>query len=143
MALDAQGTILQMGNAATPEVFTAIANLGDVDGPSLSRDTIETTSHGSPNKYRTFIPGLRDGGEVTFACDFDPSLGTHDELTGMVSQFNDDVNHNFRLLYPQSALEGWAFTGCLTKIGPKNPVGDKISSDVTIKISGKPVWGTF
>jgi predicted secreted protein len=143
MDLEAYGTALQIGNGATPELFTNIAQVADISGPSMSRDSIDTTTHQTTGHYKTAVPGLRDGGEVTFSLNFDPSLGTHDEATGIIAQYNDDLVHNYRLVYPQSALEGWAFSGFITKIDPKNPVDKQITADITIKISGKPTWGTF
>jgi len=143
MALSAFATKLQLGNAATPEVFSNVAEITDMSGPSLARDSIETTNHQSTSRYRQFMPGLRDGGEVTFSVNFDPSLGTHDELTGLIAQYNDDVTHNYRIVYPQSDVEGWSLTGFITKFEVKNPIDDKISGDITIKVTGKPTWGTF
>lgn len=143
MALEAMGTSLQYGNGATPEVFTSVAEITDMGGPSMKRDAIETTHHQTTSHYRTFLPGLRDGGEVTFSINVDFSLTSQDELTGLVAQYNNDVAHNYRILYPQSASEGWAFSGFLIGIDLKNPIDDKISGDVTLKISGKPTWGTF
>jgi hypothetical protein len=137
------GVKLQFGNGATPEIFTTIGQLADINGPSMSRDAIDVTTHDAPDKYSKFIPGIRDGGEVTYAVNFDPALGTHDEVTGFIGQFNDELVHHYRILYPQSDLEGWSISGFITKLDFKTPIKEQNSGDITIKVSGKPTWGTF
>jgi hypothetical protein len=57
-AKSAFGTTLKKG-------ATAIAELISIGGPTISADTIEATSHDSPDGYREFLQGLRDAGEIT------------------------------------------------------------------------------
>ena len=139
MADKSQGTLLKMGDGAGPEVFTTVAEVTNIGGPSFSREAIETTNHSSPGGYRQHIPGLRDGGEVTFTVNFMPANATHDETDGMLGQFADDDIHNWRLVYPITPARHWAFAAFITKFDTKAPVGDKLSADMTLKISGAPV----
>ena len=136
MADKSQGTLLKMGDGLTPESFTTIAEVADIGGPSFSRESIETTSHDSTGGYREFIPGLREGGEVTFTINFMPEDATH---VAAIAQFDDDSVHNWELVYPILPSKKWVFAAFLTKFDTKAPVGEKLSADLTLKVSGKPV----
>ena len=38
------GTVLSRGDAASPEVFTAIGDVISISGPAITKDAIETTA---------------------------------------------------------------------------------------------------
>lgn len=136
MADKSQGTLLKMGDGLTPENFTTIAEVTDLGGPSFSRDSIDTTNHDSSGGYKEAIPGLRDGGEVTFTVNFMPEDATH---IAAIAQFDDDNVHNWQVVYPITPSKKWDFAAFITKFDTKAPVGDKLSADITLKVSGKPV----
>jgi predicted secreted protein len=133
------GTLIRLGNGATPtEAFTTIAAVKDIEGPGMSKDSIETTNHGSAGRYKEFIPGLKDGGDVKFTIGYDPASASHAALQ---TQFDSDENNNWQLILPiptESGFWGYEFSGHLTEISPKEPVEDELTADITIKISGKP-----
>lgn len=57
-------------------VYTVVAQVRDIAGPNQSSDVIETTSRDNANLYKTYLAGLRDGGEVTFDLVYDPDIVT-------------------------------------------------------------------
>lgn len=141
----AYGSALLVQYAQTG-AFINIANLGDFSGPEVSVDTIDVTTHDSPDKFNEFVPGMADGGEVTFDLVFDPALAVSATLYNAVA---DRVKHNFRARAPGYAVAtdaggGWfAFAGFFTKFAVSNPVKDKLGATCNIKVSGKPVWVPF
>ena len=141
-AIDGMGVILKLGDGAATEAFVAVAELVDINGPGIKRDSRETTHHQSADKYRTFKPGLRDGGELSFTVNLLPGNATHKDATGgLLGSINDDEVHNWKLVLPEDADEDnydWSFAGFLTSFDPKYPKGDNITADLTIKVSGKP-----
>jgi len=60
---DAWGTQFKR-ETNTPGTFEVVANITDIKGPSREREAIEVTAHDSPDQYREFVKGLKDGGEV-------------------------------------------------------------------------------
>ena len=48
------GTLLKIGDGATPEVFAAIAEVKDITGPGLSREFAEFTRQQSSGGYREY-----------------------------------------------------------------------------------------
>ena len=141
MAVYAQGTLLQMGDGASPtEAFTTIAEVMTITGPSFSRDTIDTTSHDTSNGFRTFMGGLVDAGEVSFDIQFDAAATTHIDTSGLLSKLVGSSlptsTTNFRIVYPNS--KRWNFAGIVSGFEVTADMGDKMQASVTIKISGKP-----
>ncbi len=136
------GTLLKMGDGASPEVFTTVAQVKDISLGALSAGTYDTTTHDVANFYKTFITGLREGGEVTFKLLFDAGNTTHkDVATGLLGVFNAAAVKNWQLIPGNyaSPVPKWTFSGPITKIGAFTyPVDGLQECDCTIKISGKP-----
>jgi len=133
----AYGSILQAGDGATPEVFTAVAEITELVPPAMSKNSIDVTSHASSDGYREFIPGMRDGGEVSFKANWLPTNVTHDGTTGLLESFNDDDLHNWKIIAPDTLIT-IAFSGFLTAFEPDLPLEEQAQLSGTIKVSGKP-----
>ena len=132
----AAGSEFKVGDGATPEVFTAVAEVRDITPPQMERDAYEVTHHGSSDGYREFIPGWRDGSEAEFLLNWLPNDTTQDENTGLLSQFEDDDLHNFQIVLPDS-LATLAFAGFITKFNPNTPIEEGADLSITLKVSGK------
>lgn len=128
---DGFGTQLQRGDGAGPEVFTKIADVTNISGPGLSRETLDMTSHDSVDGWMEFVGGLKDPGEVSADINYQPS--EHDSL---VDDFEDTEPRNYRLVFPDATT--WTFPSILTGFEPEAPYDDKLSASLTFKVSGKP-----
>jgi predicted secreted protein len=130
------GSKLKLGDGGTPtEVFTSIAEVIDLTPPALSRDSIDVTNQDTTNGWREKIPGFRDGGEVTFNCNWLPTNATHDATTGLLSTFNDNDLHNWQIVLPD-AVTVVAFAGFLTGFEPDLPLEEQGQLSITITVSG-------
>lgn len=130
--IDAFGIAFERSDMAEPEVFTPIANVTNVSGPEMERETYDVTAHDSADGWREFIGGLKDGGEVSLELNYDPSK--HDVL---VQDFDDVTPRTYRIVFPQS-LGTWEIKALLTGFSQEAPVDDKLSAELTFKVSGKP-----
>jgi len=130
--LDAFGIALERGDGEAVEVFTAIASVTSVSGPEIERETYDVTAHDSPDGWREFIGGLKDGGEVSIEVNYDPRV--HDVL---VSDFDDAAPRNYKLVFP-GTLGEWALSLLLTGFSQEAPIDDKLAAEMTFKVSGKP-----
>ena len=131
-------TVLQMKRYGE-STFINIARVEDLDGPSRTRDSIEKTHLRSTDKFKEYLPGLKDGGELNFVLQYDPSETSHDATDGLEAAFDDDDNATWRVLSPITGVvgrEGWEFEGHITKMGLKFQKDKVITQDVSIKISG-------
>ena len=138
MAINAFGTQFLMGDGATPEVFAAVAELTDISGPSFSKDTIETTNHGSTDGFREYISGLKDGGEVNLTLNFLPQGATHGYDSGLLSQLVDDEVHNYKIILTDEDATTITFSAIVTSFDIAEPIDDKLSAEVTLKLTGVP-----
>ncbi|WP_432135875.1 phage tail tube protein [Streptomyces sp. bgisy154] len=136
--IDAFGTQLKRDSTGAG-AFVLIANVGDIDGPSRARNAIEVTAHDSPDAYREFVKGLKDGGEVSATINFDPGDSSHQALDG-------DFEEKDLRAYQLIALPGdpdeltVQFNALITDLSDTYPVDDKMERSVTFKISGKPTF---
>lgn len=134
--IDALGTQF-LRETAVPATFESIANVTDISGPSRSREAIEVTAHDSPNKYREFIKGLKDGGEVEITLNYDPASATHASLDADFEE--DDLRKYQIILLPDEPDEHtWAFSALITDLGDEYPIDGQMERTATFKISGKP-----
>lgn len=130
--------VLKVDIAST---YTAIAQIRDISGPSLSADTIEVT-HRDGGGWKEFIAGLRDGGEVTFDLIFDPDLTTHSPSAagGMITLLMAGTKNGFKVEFADSTATVATFDAIVTAFEPTMPLNDAQAADVTIKVSGAVTW---
>lgn len=116
-------------------VYTQVAGVLDIKGPSISLTQIDVTSRDSAN-WMEFIGGLKDGGEVTFNLVYDPATQTHNAAAsgGLMTLLIAGATNNFQIYFPSTNTA--TFAGLVTKFAPTAPLNDKLTADVTIKVSG-------
>lgn len=123
---DAYGSILKRG-------ATTIAGVRTISGPSLSLDTVDVTTHDSPNAWREFIATLIDAGEVTLDIVWDPDDTTQISLrTDLIAR----TAVGYSVTMPDATPQVWSFSGFVTAYQPNAPVDGELSASVTIKITG-------
>jgi len=134
----AYGTQLKLGDGASPEVFTVIAQVTSIGGPNLEMDALDVTAHDSTAGWREFIGGLLSGGEVSLEINYDPVGGTHDASTGLIAELEGRTISNYQLVFPDAATTTWEFTALVTRFSPSAPVADKLTASITLQVSGQP-----
>ena len=92
------GTLLQRGDGGDPETFTTVAEVLNISGPSLSRDTIDVTTMDSPDEWIEFIAGLNDVGEITFDLVYDSVYATIEPVSWFLWVF---------VVVPCSVVSSW------------------------------------
>lgn len=120
-----------------PSTFASIGELADIGQPTLTREAKDGTHHGSPDGYREYFGGLRDGGEVTLTLHY-PVGGLH--AAGAKADFDSNAPNDYEIELPAPFSEVITLKGLMTEIGPSSPIDDKMMYSVKIKVSGKPAW---
>lgn len=130
MATFANGTVFKLGS-------TTISEITSVSGPNMSADTLDVTTHGSTDKYREFIQGLRDGGEITVEGMF----GTSSSAT-IIAQLNSSSTVTATIDLPTSPSTS-RFTASVicTGFSTEAPVDGVIPFTANFKVTGKPTLG--
>jgi predicted secreted protein len=121
---------------------TAVAEIIDINGPNMSRDAIDVTWNDGSDGYREFLPGWRDGGEVSISANWLPGVATHDDSTGLLKVFEGDSLQAFKIVTADDgdgtgATIEISFNGIVTSFNTSLPLTEQGKLDCTIKISGE------
>lgn len=136
------GTLMKW-DPAGGTTYVAIGQVKDISGPNLARGDIDVTTHDSTSGYREYLPGLADGGDVSFAISLDPDNTAHVGAagTGLVTDFTRD---GCTMPAWQVTLKScgstaiWTFDGYLNGMSFSSPLEDEQLADVSVKITGVP-----
>jgi len=134
------GVLLSRGDGASPEVFTKIAELIDLSTPSMTKDQVEATHTDSPDSFREFIPGLKDGGEFSATVNFLPGNATqNNDSGGAINDFiNQTASRNWRITFPGSPTMTWTFKATVIGLQVNTPMDDRMTMEVNFKVAGAP-----
>lgn len=133
------GALLKIANDSSPATYVTIGKINSLSGPGIARDAVEVTHMQSPNGYREFIPGLKDGGEVTAEINFLPADAG---LTTLLAQLDDSQLSACKITLPTTPAYEWSFDAIVTGLPVEIPMDDKMTMEVTLKVSGKPTLAT-
>lgn len=112
------GTLLAIGEDSDPEIYTNIAEIVSISGPSISREAIDVTNLMSDSMFREFRPGIIDFGEISLDFNFLPD---DTEQAGLFADMIDTtpaagVLMNYRLLFPDLLDRSLTFTAAAEDI---------------------------
>lgn len=124
-AMTGQGTIFKRNNSPVGEI-------NSITGPGKSRDSIDVTRLEDTDGYRQFIGGLRNPGTLTLNMNF-----TRANYLLLNEDFESEDRQDYEIVLPDEENTTFSFKGLVTELPLSIPIGDKITVDVTIQISGK------
>ncbi len=127
------GTEIGIGDGGDPESFTNVAEIIDITPPQYSADAVDVTTNDSTNRYREFIPGLRNGGTVTFTAVFTPSSSD-----SLITAFETTAAANYRITFSNATT--CTFGAVVTGYSASVPLGDRMEATFTLQVSGQPTW---
>ena len=108
-----------------------IAEIRSITGPSMTRDTIDTTTLDTEGGYRTFITGFRNPGTLALSMNY-----TRAGYEALKDDFENDDLQNYRIVLPDDDETVLEFEGIVTEI-PLTIPEDLIAVDTVIQISGQ------
>lgn len=122
--------------------FTSLTSIGEVisiTGPNIAPSSVKTTHLASTNAADEFTPGFADPGTVStrlnmIKADLNTIYGFYRTLKGCMVMFGDGAS--------TSTGSRWTFNAFWTELGNEVPENDRVTTDVTWKISGKPGFTT-
>ena len=111
--------------------WVAQAEITNITGPSMNRTTIDSTTMDTTGGYMTFISALRDPGSLSLDVNF--TRAVYDIYK---DDFENDAAQSYEIVLPDADKTTFEFEGLVTDLPMTIPVNDKISMNITIKISG-------
>lgn len=118
----------------SPATFNDLEEVYEIGGIGVSGETMDVTNFDSPPGYKEFIPGLKEGEEVTVSCRFIPAA-THQNA--MRAAVETGTNIQFQVAYVGVSPEKtWTFAG--SPLGYTEGPSATEANSVTfrVKISG-------
>lgn len=138
IAILASGTLLKIGNAASSEAFTTIPECKKIKAPNVKYDLKDTTSHDNSSGFRTYLPGLADGENVTAELNFVPTNTYHTLIrtNGYAKLLTD-----FQLLFAGGGTgANIAFSAYIIGFPAEADIGEILMNTMTAKVTGAPTW---
>lgn len=130
------GTTFAIGNDSSPPTYTALAEVTNITPPGIARDAVEATHMQSFEKWREFVAGLKNAGEVSLETNFVTA-----NLATIMGLFDTDVPQSCRITFINAlgaTLATWDFDAIATGYEPEAPLDDKIMATLTFQVTGKP-----
>ena len=128
-AIAGVGTVFGRWDIVTA-AFVPVAEVISIGGPSKTRETIEVTHLTSPDGYKEYISGLRDGGTVPLSMNFTP-----ENYEVIDDDFHDDELVSYQIEFPDGTV--FELEGFVTDLSVSAETADKITVECTIQVSGK------
>ena len=127
------GWQLQRGDGGSPtELFTAVAEVVDIDRVGYASDVLDVTDQTSPQGVREKIAGLADGGEVTVKLHWLANNLTHQALK------TDQLARTLRNFRVVGVGRTYAFRAVIQAFSfiDGGALGEKLEGSLTLAVSG-------
>lgn len=131
-AIKTQGTRVQRGNGATPEVFFDIGEVVDFSGPGGKASIIDTTHLGSVAKEK--LPGLPDEGSFTLTLNWVPSDA---QQTALEADRYNQALRNFKVIYTDAGATVRSFAAYVMGFTTDGKPDDKVVAKIDLEITGR------
>lgn len=140
LAIKSQGTLLQVGDGASPEVFTTVAEVNDINNTGHTVREIEVTNHDSTGSYSEYIATGLEAGQWNFNINYVPANATHKNASrGLFALLQGQAAVNMRVQWPDSPTSSTTFSGLVTQIDRSAPARNGVlTANCTIRVVGQP-----
>lgn len=125
-------TEIQMGDGASPEVFTNIAEPKDIDGPEITQEFADSTHMQTTGGFRSRKPTFKSAGQVTFKSNF---VKADTIQQGLITAANavPSTLKNFKMNYPDGSI----FTfSAYPSVKFTSPMAGMIEASWTLSLEG-------
>lgn len=122
--------------------YTDIAFATEVTPPKITTTRVDITNHDSPSRYKQKRRGMREVGEITVKVLF--TKAQQATLITLLEDDTDAVATWWRLKFPletgEATASNWQCAGFLADLQNMTPLDDKMEADLTIVLTGRPVF---
>lgn len=128
------------GVGLTVTTTTAAASIGQIisiSGPNASGSPAETSTLDSTSRFDTFIGTMVDPGEVTIETAYNPESIARQRLHEYLAS---QAIKTFTITWGDTSVwpDTEAFSAIVTGIGREIPLKDRVTSTITLKVTGDP-----
>jgi hypothetical protein len=113
---------------------TTLTELTSIKPPSLESDDIEITAHNSLERFKDYLKGISDGGEIEIEGDFNTT-----DFTFLQNAMTTSSLQSVTITLPTTPTKTVIISnGFVTGLECEDPVDDKMEYSSTLKLTGKP-----
>lgn len=131
MKSNAQGTKLNIG---TGNDAITVGGLNSISGIEVTAETIDVTDFGNLTGYREKLPGFKEVNDVSVSGFLD---GSDQGQEQMYTLLNSGASTTFEIIFPTAIGKKWTFTGYVAGFTTSADVGDAITFEATIIVTGQ------
>jgi hypothetical protein len=124
-------TTLGYGAVSMTPTYTLLGEVKDVKAPPVKIDTYEATHYNSPNMWKEYLIGWKDGGEVPVECNY-----LHASATALIALFG--VAQAWQITLPDTHT--WSFNGYINGYDGDIPNKGVCDLKLKIKVTSQPVY---
>ncbi len=114
----------------------AVGGLTSISGIEVSADTIDVTDLANEDGFREKLPGFKDAGEISASGFLD---GENEGQTECYSLMESGDVVDCSIVFPAKIGKTWTFKAGVTKFSTSADIGDAVTFEVGLAVSGKPV----
>jgi len=130
-AINVQGTLVQRGNGASPEVFTTIAEVTGIPGLGGAAPSFNEVTHLLSTR-KEWKRGLADEGDVTLPMTLIP---TDPAQTGLWADLDSGVTRNFKITFVDGNTA--SFAAIVSPLPIKGEKDGVLTVDAVLRITGQ------
>jgi len=138
-AIGGYGTVLKVRDGTN--AYTTIGNIQSIDGPNQGRNSIDVSTMESTSRFREFLPGMLDAGELTCEMNYDgTAAGTANALQTIYASTSTALEWHIAF-NDGTTPSSFACIGHVTALGFAVPsFDDKVSQSLSVKLTGVPTY---
>jgi hypothetical protein len=133
-AVSTAGAHIGKSNGDSPETFQEISEVVTIGGPNPDSEEIDVTHLRSPARTREYIQSFLVPGEIPLTVNFIANDATHDEVTGLISEYNSGAIKNYQITYPDGGTD--TFAAYVKTRGMPMNVGEALRCTFTLRVTG-------
>lgn len=129
--IETQGTTIGRGDGSSPESYTTIPQVTNMNPVGQNRDLIDVTNLSST--AREYKLAIKDGQEIQLEIQYDPSDTEH---SGLRTDMNDGTTRSFQITDSDSPSNTITFNALVTNWSLGYPIDSVVPLNVTLKPTG-------
>lgn len=98
----AKGTVIKLGDGASPEAFATIAQLRSISGTTTKANVQDVTTHDQAGNFMDKLAVLIDPGTFSAPMNYDKAEVTHAFATGLWNLLINLTLRTYRIVFPAS-----------------------------------------
>ncbi len=134
VAQSSHGWLIARALAASPTVFTTIAELKDITLPGMMRNEFDATTQNI--NIDGYVMGVLRREATTVAINFIPGDATHDHITGLQNAIINNTLDGYKFTSP-SGDTIYIHSGYVKAVKATAPVDGILGANVELRFTGK------